>query len=309
MAGERIPKIERLLNLTALLLETRRSLTVEEIGSKMQGYPEDPDSFRRQFERDKDELRSAGVPLEVAPLDGTDLSEFGYRIPPERYYLPDPGFTEDETSAIRMAMASISFDDEAATEALRKFGIDLDDDATLAPIADVSAPDEVALLRSAIAEARTVSFRFRDEQRQVEPHRLTYLNGRWYLTGFDRLRDGVRNFRIDRIDGDLRLGDPGSFVAPTEIEGLHVEPWRFGDDDPTEVTLRIDADHVGVARRRFGRDATWQHHPDGTADVTCTVRGRQAFRSFVLSMLDHAVIVDPPEVRNWFVETLAEVDR
>ncbi|NLA35850.1 MAG: WYL domain-containing protein, partial [Actinobacteria bacterium] len=61
MAGERIPKIERLLNLTAMLLETRRPLTVEEIGSKMQGYPADPDSFRRQFERDKDELRSAGV--------------------------------------------------------------------------------------------------------------------------------------------------------------------------------------------------------------------------------------------------------
>lgn len=302
MAGERIPRIERLLNLTAMLLDTPRALTVEEIGSKMQGYPDNPASFRRQFERDKDELRAAGVPLEVAPLDATDLSEFGYRIPPERYYLPDPGFTEDETSAIRVAIASISLDGDAGTEALRKFGIDGDAEPT--PIANVAAPAEVATLRAAIADTRTVSFSFRDEPREVEPHRLTYLNGQWYLTGFDRRRQGVRNFRIDRIDGELTLGPAGSFTPPAVIEGLQVEPWRFGDDDPTEVTMRVDADHLAVVRLRFGRDAVWQEHDDGSADVTFVVRGRAAFRSFALSMLDHAVIVSPSEVRDWFVESL-----
>ncbi|NLA36808.1 MAG: WYL domain-containing protein, partial [Actinobacteria bacterium] len=88
-----------------------------------------------------------------------------------------------------------------------------------------------------------------------------------------------------------------------------VEPWRFGDDEPTEVTVRVDADHVAVSRPRFGRDATWTANADGSADVTCTVRGRRAFRDFVLSMLDHAVIVSPPEIRSWFVESLGEVGR
>lgn len=305
MSGEKIPKLERLLNLTALLLETRRPLTVEEIGAKMQGYPDDPMSFRRQFERDKDDLRRAGVPLEVEP-DPLDRSEFRYRIPPERYYLPDPGFTEDETAALRVAIASISLDDEAARAALLKFGIGADDDPT-APVASVAAPPVVAALRVAIAEHRTATFDYKGERRTVEPHRLTYANGRWYVTGFDRARDDVRNFRIDRLDGDVQLGEPGAFVPPTEIEGLSVEPWRYGDDEPVEVTVRVDADLVPVVRRRFGRDARWNELPSGDAEVTCTVRGRWAFRSFLLSLLDHAEIVGPAELRTWFVDSLRAV--
>lgn len=308
MSGEKISKLERLLNLTALLLQTRRPLTVEEIGSKMQGYPSDPDSFRRQFERDKDELRSAGVPLDVVQLDASDLSEFGYRIPPERYYLPDPGFADDEVAALRVALASISLDTEAGAAALSKFGIDAvdgtDDAAPSGPIADVSVPDTVATLRLAIAESRCATFAFKSETRTVEPHRLAYLNGRWYLTAFDRLRNDVRNFRVDRIGSDITLGDPSGFTPPTDIEGLSIEPWRFGSDDPVDAVVRIDADHVAVVRDQFGSDARWRDLDDGSAEVTCAVRGREPFRTFVVSMLDHAELVGPEALRSWFITRL-----
>jgi proteasome accessory factor B len=81
--------LERLLNLVALLLETGRPLTFEEIRGALQAYgQEDKASAKRQFERDKDTLRNIGIPVEAVPTDAWEVEE-GYRIPKERYELPD----------------------------------------------------------------------------------------------------------------------------------------------------------------------------------------------------------------------------
>ena len=64
MAGQ---KLERLLNLTALLLDARRPLTAEHIQRQAAlGYSEDRVAFRRAFERDKEELRAMGIPDPIA---------------------------------------------------------------------------------------------------------------------------------------------------------------------------------------------------------------------------------------------------
>ena len=54
------------------------------------------------FERDKDVLREAGIPVELVPTDPFEVEE-GYTIPKERYYLPDIDFTPDpagDTAAV-----------------------------------------------------------------------------------------------------------------------------------------------------------------------------------------------------------------
>jgi proteasome accessory factor B len=74
--------LERLVNLVALLLESRRPLTFEQIRAKMpEGYGQDDvQSAKRMFERDKDVLRDVGVPIEVIATDAWDV-EHGYAIP------------------------------------------------------------------------------------------------------------------------------------------------------------------------------------------------------------------------------------
>ncbi|HET6665479.1 MAG TPA: hypothetical protein VFG94_14520, partial [Acidimicrobiales bacterium] len=83
-------KLERLLNLTALLLETPRPLSALEIRDRLGVYAVETDAFRRAFERDKDDLRAMGVPLEVQDVPGALPAVEGYRIPKDRYYLRDP---------------------------------------------------------------------------------------------------------------------------------------------------------------------------------------------------------------------------
>ncbi|HZB70560.1 MAG TPA: hypothetical protein VE395_00375, partial [Acidimicrobiales bacterium] len=115
-------KLERLLNLTALLLETPRPLSAQEIRERLGAYPEELESFRRAFERDKDDLRAMGVPLEVAEVPGVVPAIEGYRIPKDRYYLRDPGLTPDELAALRMAASVVRLDGLSAREGLLKLG-------------------------------------------------------------------------------------------------------------------------------------------------------------------------------------------
>ena len=82
--------LERLVNLVALLLESRTPLTFEQIRSKLaEGYGhQDASSAKRMFERDKDVLRDIGVPIDVVSTDAWDV-EHGYTIDKDRYYLPE----------------------------------------------------------------------------------------------------------------------------------------------------------------------------------------------------------------------------
>ena len=61
-------RTERLLSIVVLLLSARRYLTAEEIRRAVIGYPDQDEAFKRMFERDKDELRELGIPLEMRPV-------------------------------------------------------------------------------------------------------------------------------------------------------------------------------------------------------------------------------------------------
>ena len=96
-------KLERLLNLTAALLDTPRPLTAAELRDRVPGYPDADASFRRAFERDKDDLREMGVPVELSDVDSPTGPVAAYRIHKDQYYLRDPGLEPDELAALHLA--------------------------------------------------------------------------------------------------------------------------------------------------------------------------------------------------------------
>src|SRR5437764_1123194 len=164
-------RLERLINLTAALLEAERPLTADELHQRLPGYAENAGAFRRAFERDKDVLREMGVPLVLEPVD------------------------------------------------------------------PVSQP-------------------------------------------------GVEGYRIAKGDAYLKAPAP----------------------DPDELArLLVDADHGGWAVGQVGADAVESRDEDGSEVLAVTVTNRGAFRSFVLGFLDHAEVLDPPDLRDDLVSWLEQL--
>ncbi len=76
-----VDRVERLTNLLALLLETSRPLTLDEIADELDGQYADKESTRRAaFERDKAVLREIGVPDRDEVLSGAQAGTSAYRI-------------------------------------------------------------------------------------------------------------------------------------------------------------------------------------------------------------------------------------
>src|ERR1700684_1476654 len=92
-------KTERLLGLVVCLLSSPRYLTAVQIRAAVPGYPESFEAFKRMFERDKEELRELGIPLETGFNSAGD-DEAGIRIPRQAYVLPEIRLEPDEGGVV-----------------------------------------------------------------------------------------------------------------------------------------------------------------------------------------------------------------
>jgi len=294
-------RLERLADLVAVLLDTRRLLTIDEIVDAVPGYPPDRESARRQFERDKDALREAGIPLTGQAVDDLGGGDYGYRIKPADYYLTDLDLTTEEQAALHVAVTAVRFEGGDALEALFKLG-GLEGTGS-APLAALPAVPALSALFEAYQRRATATFTYRDATRRVDPWGIVFRRGHWYVVGFDHDRGEPRSFRADRVRGDVDLGPPGGFDPPPGVEPAQLlgdEPWRFGGDEPVVARLAVDA----AVADALATDAIVETAADGSVIAEIEVTNREAFRSLVVGFLERAEVLGPPELRAETVEWL-----
>ncbi|MEM9654416.1 MAG: WYL domain-containing protein, partial [Actinomycetota bacterium] len=173
-----------------------------------------------------------------------------------------------------------------------------------------SLPGDPALVPifQAISERRVIRFRYRDDEREVEPWRLDFHRGRWYLTGYDRNRDGERNFRLDRMaEGVTPTDIAAEQTPPKPAADGPLAPWEIGAEEQTMAKLRVDEAQAESAARQLGPGVAADPQPDGSVVFTVPVAKYDAFRTFVLGFLDHAEVLEPEHWRQDIVTWLQTI--
>ena len=166
------------------------------------------------FERDKEELRALGVPIEVGSIDPLFDDEPGYRISPDDFALPEIRLEADEAAVVGLATrvwehARLA---EATTDAVRKLtaaGVEVDLSALDLVEPRLSA-DEPAfdVFWDATQARQAVEFDYQRPgypqplERHLQPWGVVRHAGRWYVVGLDTDRGEERVFRLSRVVGD-----------------------------------------------------------------------------------------------------------
>ena len=223
-------KIERLINLTIALLATKRYLTKSEIFNSVDGYEGAPETKERMFERDKDDLRSLGIEIEVGSFDPLFNDEAGYKIKQEKYQFELGDISSTEVSLLSIAAEAwqeASFGDVAqkALLKLRSIGIPSDELSIPGNVHKLNdGGQDLSLITKAIAQSQLLTFAYLDSSmsiniRNLVPIALSTRNGFWYLSGVDQEIQEIRTFRVDRISGAIASSKgPADFEAPTGFD-------------------------------------------------------------------------------------------
>lgn len=310
---ERIDRVERLTNLLALLLETSQPLTLVQIAGELEGqYPGKESTRRAGFERDKAALRQIGVPIESQVLTAHQAGMTGYWIDRDRYELADLELEPDEMRALQVAVAAAR--PSSGRDALWKLGAEVADGAA-SVTATVPEVAGLPALRDAAARRSPVRFSYRDRARHLDPYGLLLRGGFWYVVGHDHDHDEVRTYRVDRIEGDVAVGAEGAFERPVGFDlrvAFPTDPKLLGVDGVSADAVAlvcVDAARAKAVERELGAQRVLARHDGGAIDVEVPCANRAAFRSWVLGLVDHAVVEGPPDVRADIVDWLTRMAR
>jgi proteasome accessory factor B len=256
-----------------------------------------------------------GIPLRVEPVPGRLPAIDGYRIPPDEYALRDPGLTTEELAALHLAASAVQVEGLSATGGLLKLGGLVGGPAereAAVRVAPLPADANLSTLFAAVAGRTPVELRYRDRDRRIDPYRLEFQRGRWYLSGLDHTHDEERSFRLDRVEGPVTVLDEPPFEVPEggpSGGGMGRGAWALGAEEAVTARVLVDEPLARWAIQHVGPDHVVEEREDGAVVVALPVTNRDAFRSFVLGFLHHAEVLDPPELREDVVAWLTDLAR
>jgi proteasome accessory factor B len=183
------------------------------------------------FERDKDDLRTLGITIDVGSFDPIFNDEAGYRIRSENYQLDLGQITPTEISLLSLAADAwqgAAFADATQSAILKLSSIGVPADPINIPglspkLSNGSA--ELETVTAAIASSDFLIFDYlatnlESQERTIIPFALSNRTGFWYVSGVDQEIQEVRTFRLDRVQGVIKHSknkDPFEFPASFEL--------------------------------------------------------------------------------------------
>ena len=265
--------------------------------------------MERMFERDKDDLRSLGIEIELGTFDPIFEDEAGYRITPSSYQLNLGELDGTDIALLSLAAtawsgAALERESTSALIKLASMGIDNDSETLSLLTPQVSGTDRnFALITDAIVRRSEIEFEYLGadlsrQVRKISPYSMRGQSGSWYLVGFDSEKDSLRTFRLDRIVSEVSVSKKvNSFEIPDSI------PDQSTDETRELAILRV--------RKRRGHQLRslsnlieageeWDEITLPIVDVSWLIR-------IILWHRDDVIVLGPPALRERVINSLKEL--
>ena len=181
---------------------------------------------------------------------------------------------------------------------------------------DDAIPLDSAILNrmvKAISEKKHVSFQYTSKKGshavQLEPYRVVYFGGFWYLIGNEPATGILKRYAMDKITV-FKLLKTGFKSIPDNLDSVlkgSANIWFSGEMN-LEVTVLIDAtvSHYFKRRKMFPTQEIKEEKPDGSLVVTFRVGHYEAIRNILKSWIPNIVILSPADLRDSLLKDVKE---
>jgi predicted DNA-binding transcriptional regulator YafY len=302
-------RVDRMMAM-ALRLQSRRVVRAEDFATHFEI------SVRTVY-RDLAALGEAGVPIVAEAGVGYSLMK-GYHLPPVMFtaeeasalsiggklveHLTDASLRKQMDSALLKIRSVLSRDRQDYLDRLERSTAIVSRSAAATPRLSSEA---LTPIQRAIAERRVLALDYRGSnssdltQRQVEPLGLVYYGDNWHLIAYCRLRQGVRDFRTDRIVGFQLKNQLFSGHDDFSLKG-YLEAKRY-EGKFEMARIRFQPNVID----RVHRERSWglveeKSEPEGT-EVTLVDSSLEWLAVWVLSFGSMAEALAPERLRKLVV--------
>ena len=297
-----------------------QTLITSKLGKSSAELAEDLECHPRTLYRDLEALQAAGFPIYTERVEGKNLWSL---LDTLKHHIPIP-FSLTELMALYFgtdmlkAFKGTAFHDSleslsqkikatlppesmkylASVEQTLQVGIKpYKDYARFKEI--INRVNEAALQKKTIEMVYYTMSRKRESKRKVNPYRIWFFNGSFYLIGYCHQRGEVRIFALDRIKMLHQTKD--AFEVPEEFDFEEFLRPSFGvfQGEPVKVRIWFAHDAAGYIKEKI-----WHENQeiipqeDGSVIFEAEVAGTQEIKFWVMSWGAKALVIEPHELRN-----------
>jgi proteasome accessory factor C len=313
-------KLVRQLSLVAFLMSMNRAITARDVRESVEGYSHmSDDAFARRFYADRSDLLQLGLPLTSTRDD--DTGEELYTLSARQYMLPNLDLSDREVTALNSCLSLLDGQfayAEPLRLALQNLTLGRENPLTDPALASTEvkltgsdySPEiaaRISKLETAISKRRTITFNYftmgrrEDEDRVVDPYTLVWNGGQWYLVGWSHERKAVRQFRLSRIQGDIKFTSrkERDFEVPSDFNATEYRTrptWQFGEPIG-EADLWVDPSAAWWVERSFERAGeVVERHADGAVTFRTEFAATSWLVGWILGMNGLVRPIGPVEV-------------
>lgn len=184
----------------------------------------------------------------------------------------------------------------------------------------INIKDEViAKIFSALEERKMLKIIYKSPQsgitqRRIQPLRIMYHDGIFYLIAYCFLRKSIRTFALDRVNSaeilDTTISDEtteSNFSLPDFSKTWSI----FIGKKTYKVRIKIYSEIADVVRRKpkWHETEIRDECDDGSLILTYEIYGLEEIRNWILQWIPHVEIIEPEELKNKIVNELEEALR
>ena len=175
----------------------------------------------------------------------------------------------------------------------------------------INRVSDAAIKKNSVEIVYYTMSRKQETRRKVDPYRIWFFNGTFYLIGFCHMRGEIRIFALDRIKMLRQTKDQFEIPENFSLEEFVRPSFGVYQGEPARVRIWFSADVAGYIKEKTWHETqTVQLQQDGSLIFEAVVAGIEEISFWIMSWGSDAVVLEPKTLREQILaETSAMEER
>ena len=162
----------------------------------------------------------------------------------------------------------------------------------------INRVNEAAVNKKSVEIVYFTMSRKKETRRKVDPYRIWFFNGTFYLIGFCHSREEVRIFALDRIKMLHQTKEPFQIPENFDLDEFLGASFGIYQGEPTRVKIRFSPEVAGYIKEKIWHDSQkLEPQEDGSLLFEAVVAGTQEIMYWVLGWGSHAQVLEPESLK------------